>query len=235
MKTIMSQKFFPVLAALLSVGVACSLAQASSIYIGNPLTNNGATDGDAPFVILGEYNAAAPTATSTINFPGPGEVTSVQVYDRSAGQNFDAYILQPAGTDIHGNQQFKIIDSSGTLTTSGTGVETFALASPWIVSPGDLIGFWGTGPTYATGTYNDAGYANDGNYTASEPTLGTTYSFGISGSATSDYQYFPNGQDPRIYSIGVDFVATPEPSSVVALCGLGAMGLFLAARRRRKS
>jgi hypothetical protein len=28
--------------------------------------------------------------------------------------------------------------------------------------------------------------------------------------------------------------AVPEPSSVVALCGLGAMGLFLAVRRRRK-
>ena len=34
---------------------------------------------------------------------------------------------------------------------------------------------------------------------------------------------------------GLVLSTVPEPSSVVALCGLGTMGLFLAARRRRKS
>lgn len=40
------------------------------------------------------------------------------------------------------------------------------------------------------------------------------------------------GQQPTLGGITFD---TPEPSSIVALCGLGAMGLFLFARRRRKS
>jgi hypothetical protein len=53
-------------------------------------------------------------------------------------------------------------------------------------------------------------------------------------STAVDYQYIPN-YDPRIYAFGVDFVPAPEPSSLVALCGFGAMGLCWAVRRRRKS
>src|ERR1700722_5485988 len=80
--------------------------------IGNPLINYGNTDGDAPTVILGEYNATAPTATSTISIPQTGVVTAIQTYDTSAGQTFDTYILQPAGTDSNGNQQFKVLYDS---------------------------------------------------------------------------------------------------------------------------
>ena len=74
-----------------------------STYIGNTLQNNGSTDGDPPLVILGEYNAVAPTATSTVNFPRPGIVTAVQTYDTSAGQNFNVYLcnlLEPTATAI---------------------------------------------------------------------------------------------------------------------------------------
>jgi hypothetical protein len=40
------------------------------------------------------------------------------------------------------------------------------------------------------------------------------------------------GGSVGIYAVSI---STPEPSSIVALCGLGLAGLFLAARRRRKS
>jgi hypothetical protein len=135
----MSNKFFSVLAAVVSIGVTCSsLANASSIYIGNPLVNYGSTDGDPPLVIAGEYTATGPTAASTINFPTTGKVIDVKVYDTSAGNTFTAYVFQPAGTDAHGNQKFTIIDSSGTLTTTkpgGGGVDTFTLATPGTLRP----------------------------------------------------------------------------------------------------
>jgi hypothetical protein len=44
----------------------------------------------------------------------------------------------------------------------------------------------------------------------------------------------PTGSEDFTFSATAAF-ATPEPSSVVALCGLGAMGLFLFIRRQRKS
>jgi hypothetical protein len=234
------------------VAVACSavlciagnVARASSIFVGNPLTNYGATDGDPPLVILGEYTAGAPTATSAINFPGAGIVTAVQVWDSSAGQTFDAYILQPAGTDVNGNQQFKVIDSSGPLVTTapgGGGVDTYTLSTPWAVTPGDLVAFWGKGPTYTTGSpHLDATYGTGpaDNYDAVQPALGGTYSFGtFNNVSTPPVNYFdvPNGNDPRIYSIGVEFTATPEPSSIVALVGLCGMGLIGLIRYRRRA
>jgi len=43
----------------------------------------------------------------------------------------------------------------------------------------------------------------------------------------------------NFYGNATEFTGTissvPEPSSIVAFCGLGAMGLFLIARRRRES
>jgi hypothetical protein len=44
-----------------------------------------------------------------------------------------------------------------------------------------------------------------------------------------------DGQSTSFSELDITGHAVPEPSSVVALCGLGVMGLFVAVRRRRKS
>lgn len=217
-------------AVLLSVGTLCSTCHAG--YIGNSLPSGTSTDGDPPLVILGEYNATAPTAASTINFPSAGYVTNFVVDANMANQHFVGYIVQPAGTDVNGNQEFTFIDSTPTLTPSGTGIQTFSVGAPWSVAPGDLIAFWGSGPTYSDGSHADADYQSSGGamYFANQPVLGSTYTFGVTSNTGVDYQYLPNGESPRIYSIGVIF--TPEPTSLILL-GLGAVGLLVFARRQR--
>jgi hypothetical protein len=42
-------------------------------------------------------------------------------------------------------------------------------------------------------------------------------------------------EQPHFTNVRLTEVVTPEPSSLVALCGLGVMGMFLVVRRRRKA
>jgi MYXO-CTERM domain-containing protein len=44
----------------------------------------------------------------------------------------------------------------------------------------------------------------------------------------------PSDANPIVNAIQLRDITTPEPSSVVALWGLGAMGVLLTARRRRR-
>ena len=74
-------KSFITLLSILATLVACSAAHAT--YLGNPLVS-GSTDGDAPLVILGEWNPTAPGAASTLAFPVGGTVKNVQVWDNGA-------------------------------------------------------------------------------------------------------------------------------------------------------
>jgi hypothetical protein len=80
--------------------------------------------------------------------------------------------------------------------------------------------------------------------------LSTTFTTGVSGGVVGDaltiQLYSHNdgnalinatygGEQSLFDNVRLTAIQLPEPSSVVALCGLGAMGLFLFARRRRKS
>jgi hypothetical protein len=65
-----------------------------------------------------------------------------------------------------------------------------------------------------------------------------TYTF--TATSSSEDLAFVHGNIAGDQSIAIDDVSiftstVPEPSSLVAFCGLGAMGLFMAVRRRRKS
>ena len=57
--------------------------------------------------------------------------------------------MEPAGTS-GGFQQFKVVDGQSFSTTApgGGGVDTFPISgSGWTAQAGDVIGFWGIGPT----------------------------------------------------------------------------------------
>jgi hypothetical protein len=216
--------------ALILLFAVGSVARAT--YVGEPLTSgNSSTDGDPPLVILGEYNATAPTATSSITFPTAGTVTDVQINASASGDAFTVYDAHPAGADSNGNQQFTLTSMGSFVTTSTPGVQVFT-TTPFAVQAGDLLAFWGQGPLYTSGTGTDATYQTTGGtqYFATQPTSGTTYSVGAAGNATAAFQYLPGTNDPRNYEIGVD--VTPEPSSVM-LGFLGVVALLLPRYRAR--
>jgi hypothetical protein len=66
-------------------------AQAQTVYIGNSLTvTNGAPDGGAALVILGQYSTAGPLAASSVTLP-TGVIQDVKFYGRD--YDFTLYAL----------------------------------------------------------------------------------------------------------------------------------------------
>jgi hypothetical protein len=185
-------------------------SSAAAAFVGNPIANIGGSDGDAPLVLIGQFNSTAPGATSTASFLSDGTINDVQLYSGGVGLNFTVYTIQQAGLDALGNQQFKFLSGS-TFTTTGSGAEQFPMSVP--VQAGDLLAFSGRGPVYSL-PGSDATYQTNGGtqFVAVPPTVGSTYSFGINSSA-ANYVYIPvihSGgvqQAARTYAFGVDVSA----------------------------
>jgi hypothetical protein len=203
---------------------------AGTVYIGNSLAvPNGAPDGLAPLVILGEYSPAGPLETPSPATTLPtGTVQDVKFY----GQNYDftLYALSPVGPGMYLHEQvFQVVASqrfSGSAPTLG--VQTLPV-SVFAVQAGDLLAFAGKGPYYPqTGNDNqnsDATYedsSNPGNYVATPPCviIGTQFIVGGTRANNLDpnanYEYIsdvPFGNQGRTYAIGVDVSTEPKPSN----------------------
>jgi hypothetical protein len=105
----------------------------------------------------------------------------------------------------------------GKVTISGTFLEEGGVSSSDYIQVG--------GVTEASGLAS-----------AGTLTVGPTY---VAAGETIDFITGPNvalgyGANSTSFDGTVTFTPVPEPSSVVALCGIGVMGLFLIARRRNK-
>ncbi len=203
--------------SLLAASAFLAIFAARADYVGNPIVS-GNPDGDPPVAILGEYGNATsmpPGATSTISFPTNGAVNDVQIYNANPGQPFAIFTIRPAGTNANGNQQFTFVNGQTFTAGATAGPETLSPTGAWQVQKGDLIVYWGYVAPYSFGSFNDATYENDGVYTATKPTVGQTYSFGVNTSATADYKYIANYGPGRIYSVGIDYTPFTGPATSV--------------------
>ncbi len=89
----------------------------------------------------------------------------------------------------------------------------------------------------ASGRVNENGFdsVGGGNPNVYQENIAFTYT-GLALDSISFSDAAGGGGNTAIMALSGTFLGeVPEPSSVVALCGLGAMGLFFVARRRRKS
>src|ERR1035438_7121671 len=197
-------------------------AQAQTVYIGNSLTvTNGAPDGGAPLVILGEYSKAGPLATSAVTAPG-GPVQDVKFYGQN--YNFTLYALAYSGPGPHTNEQTFQVVASQSFSASGQTLQTHTLSiSNFSVFAGDLLAFAGNGPYYPQNTNDathiDAAYQNPSNPSSGTATPpggpGTVFTVGTYPDTNSTYGYISDvfGNQGRTYGIGVDIL----PASAFAL------------------
>ena len=192
-------------------------ASAQSVYIGNSLTvTDGAADGGAPLVILGEYNKAGPLAGSDLSLP-TGVIQDVKFY----GQNyaFTLYALTYAGPGPHTNEQaFEVVASQSFAASGQTlGIHTIAVTN-FSVFGGNILAFAGRGPYYPQETNDnansDATYQDPTNPTSGTATPpggpGTVFNVGTYPDTNATYGYISDvfGNQGRTYGIGVDVLET---------------------------
>jgi IPT/TIG domain len=198
-------------------------AEGQTVYIGNSLTppSGSAADSSPPLVILGEYNPASPSATASSSTTLPtGSVLDVKFYGKN--YNFTLYALSRVGAGSKPNEQtFKVVSStniSGSFSAPGS---IFVPIYGFTVNAGDLLAFAGTGPYYpqsandaanSDATYENA--SNPGSFTATPPAPGSTFTVGLHGDASPNYDFVTDAyqNQGRTYAIGVD-VAVTSPNS----------------------
>jgi hypothetical protein len=207
-------------------------AQAQTVYIGNDLSvTNGGSDGEPPFVILGEYNPAgpSPTASAATTLPG-GTVQDLKFYGDT--YNFTLYALTFLTNGPNANEQtFRIVASQSFSGSAPTGVQTLPV-SGFSVGAGNLLAFAGTGPYYPQNAndalQSDATYEDSSNpdfFTATAPVgVGTIFTVGLNPDTNATYEFVPDyfGNQGRTYAIGVDVstngaAANPVPIQLTAL------------------
>ena len=184
-------------------------------YIGNSLTvTNGAPDGGAPLVILGEYSPAGPLATASPATTLPaGTVLDVKFYGQN--YNFTLYALSYLTNGLDTNEQiFQVVASqSFSGTNLAPGIQTLAVTN-FPVYAGDLLAFAGTGPYYPQNpndaTNSDATYEDSSNPNSSTATPpggpGTVFNTGVYSDTNAVYGYISDvfGNQGRTYGFGVD-------------------------------
>ncbi|MGD1085073.1 MAG: LamG-like jellyroll fold domain-containing protein [Verrucomicrobiota bacterium] len=201
-----------------SIAVTQLSAASSGVYFGNPLNSFGGPDGIAPLVILDEFDAAGPLASSPVPLPD-GMITYLKFY--GGNYNFNLYVLRPLGSVAgHNTQKFQVVSSTPFFSesVSSPGLQNL-LVSPCIpVSAGDILAFAGIGPYYVgadeayqtDATYEDS--ANPNSYSAAAPSAGSIFTVGVNTDPSATYEYIDNAwpwtSQSRTYAIGVDVVET---------------------------
>jgi hypothetical protein len=227
-------------AVIVAFAVASTAAHAGSVYVGNPLSSTGEADSSAPFVILGEYDASGPLASSSITLP-TGIVQDVKFY--GGNYDFTLYALSLVSGGPNPNEQtFKVTAAETFSGSASPGIQTLAVTG-FSVSAGELLGFAGIGPFYPQvpndALNSDAAYASGGSFfTATPPTLNQTLSVGLFGDSASTYTYINDffGNQGRTYSIGVDVstsaAGVPDSGSTLMMAGSVVATVGLIKRRR---
>jgi hypothetical protein len=221
--------------AIYAVGVACLGAAitvpAQSVFVGNYGSASGlgaaagwGVDTSPPLVILGEYSAAGPLATSSASTTLPtGTLQDVDFY--AGSYSFTLYVLSPAGSaSLLNEQTFQVVASESFSGSPAPGIQTLAVEPNISVSAGDLLAFSGIGiyyPQQANDALNsDATYGDSGSWTATPPGgVGTQFTVGLNGDSSANYEYIPDyGENQgRTYAIGVDVSTVPEPKTMALL------------------
>jgi hypothetical protein len=193
---------------------------AETTYIGNSLSvSNGAPDGGAPLVILGEYSPAGPlAAASPATTLLAGTVQDVKFYGQN--YNFTLYALSYFSAGRSTNEQtFQVIASqSFSGTNSAPDIQTLAVTN-FPVYAGNLLAFAGQGPYYPQtandATNSDATYEDSTNPNSSTATLpvgpGSMFTVGVNSDTAASYEYISDvfGNQGRTYGFGVDILAVP--------------------------
>ncbi|SPE61402.1 exported hypothetical protein [Verrucomicrobia bacterium] len=210
--------FAAVLSALVLLGPRTAHGQPvyysnNTNYIGNSLAvTNGASDSTSPFVILGEYNPAGPSATSSARLP-IGTIGNVRFYGQN--YNFTLYVLSLVASGPNANEQtFRVVASQSFSGSAATlGVQILPV-SGFTVSAGEVLAFAGTGPWYPQNTNDapnsDATYEDStqsGSFAATPPGgPGSQFTVGKHPDTQATYQYVSDvhGNQGRAYAIGVE-------------------------------
>ncbi len=246
--------------ACLIVGASASIATAASIGVnfegggnnGSPASSvsTGATAGIVPQTNWNNYPGSGGTLSSLVNSAGNTTAASVTVSSASGTYSVsNGGSPVPVGGDQQLNDGFIYTNGSNPTTVAISGIP-YANYSVYVYELNDASGridvttlgsttYYGSAPdpidaNHVSGSPNTYLYTQTTSTNSGSPTSGSDYVLftGLHGSSQSLTVYAPTSNG---YISGIQISQyTPEPSSFI-LCGLGAAGLFLVARRRRKA